>query len=572
MASELSSLIKQLQSYQPIGTNPRPRALNFIIDYQRFITTLENINEMIGLEMAKRQIAHQVKSFIVNYRRFGKPTNGEKLHTLLYGPPGCGKTQLGQYLAELWASSGCLPVSDTKVDFRSLQRDQAVQLSEKSSKVNSIAQSDTEKITLRQNLTIKEAQLRQYQEKLYNNQLAINSTLTLFNNVRKKIKAKSVDQEQRIQAKFQEIKKQLKTLVVDEPGYQLKPVNLRTTGNPIAVLSKVENGASIDEQLSSENIRFSGYDNPKKLAPFGIDNLIGSADFSSSSERDSPVKHSTPEILPVIIPKNPGAPCLFGTYSPPLLPHVPASSSEPANTPSHKSIEERKSIAKFTRLTRGDLIGRFQGHTTDQVRKILMEHIGGVVMIDEAYNLCTSGQDDFGKEALTEIINFMTTWPDKIIFIFAGYRKEMEETVLRFQPGLPRRFNWTFEINEYTSDELCLIFKQQLKKNSWSLNEECLSLTKTFFKNNKAKFPHFGGDTERLCAFVKETFNQENWMSALDDNISQTDYENLFTDISFTYIQKAFEKYLQNSVKEKEEEKKREEEERFAQIRPYMYG
>src|SRR5665648_191933 len=81
MATELSSLITKLRTYHPFGKELKPAALNFIVDYSRFITALENINEMVGLQLVKKQVTHQVQSVVVNYRRFGKPTNGELLHT-----------------------------------------------------------------------------------------------------------------------------------------------------------------------------------------------------------------------------------------------------------------------------------------------------------------------------------------------------------------------------------------------------------------------------------------------------------------------------------------------------------
>lgn len=195
-------------------------------------------------------------------------------------------------------------------------------------------------------------------------------------------------------------------------------------------------------------------------------------------------------------------------------------------------------------------------------------------MIDEAYNLLTSGQDDFGKELLTEIINFMTTWPDKIIFIFAGYRKEMEESVLKFQPGLARRFNWTFEITEYSPSELCKIFQKQLRKvftpdpklgkveAQVEISEETLTKIEKFFQDNKDKFPFFGGDTERLCTCLKEVINSQNWERALDDTMSNDDFNKLFTEISFESFERAYKKYLENSAKLKEEQRKKDEEEK----------
>jgi Cdc6-like AAA superfamily ATPase len=519
MASELSSLITQLKAYQLLDQGQRPNALNFIVDYTRFMTTLEKIEAMIGLDLAKQQIAQQVKSFIVNYRRFGKPTNREMLHTLIYGPPGCGKTELGQLLAELWATSGCLP-NDSKTD-------QPLFLVHRNSKNAPSAhntQTDMEKIALRQNLAIKETMIRQHQDRLRTITATVGSVLTNLNNVRKKIKPKNDGQELRVQAKFQKIKENLKEML----------------GEQAQAASPLRPGATL-------------------------------------------------QVLPVTVPKIPGVRSRFGAATiPPLLPSVPTTG---ASTPALKAesagfdpisfllqqtpkVEPAKPLSKFTRITRGDLIGKYQGHTTDQVREILLQHVGGVVMIDEAYNLLTSSQDDFGKELLTEIINFMTTWPDKIIFIFAGYRKEMEESVLKFQPGLARRFNWTFEITEYSPSELCKIFQKQLRKvftpdpklgkveAQVEISEETLTKIEKLFQDNKDKFPFFGGDTERLCTCLKEVINSQNWERALDDTMTNDDFNKLFTEISFESFESAYKKYLENSAKLKEEQRKKDEEEK----------
>lgn len=518
MASELSSLISHLKTYQPFGDNKRPQALGFIIDYVRFVKTLENIEAMIGLTGVKKQIAHQVKSFIVNYRRFGTPTYGQKLHTLLYGPPGCGKTQLGQYLSELWACSGCLPQdnNDVKLFHHQPSVNNQSLVSQLVRELSIAPSVDTEKITLRQNLAIKEAQNRQLQQQILSFNSKLGELLTMLNNVRKKVRAKSPDHEQRIQAKFQKIK----TILREMSGRKSQDTN---------------NEGSRANHSSS-------------LSWFAL-----AKDLST-------ILNSTkaPDILPVTLPKIAGFRSVFGSSQPPLLPKIPTSNKLTESGENVDNLSEpQKPIAKFVRLTRGDLIGKYQGHTTDQVRKVLLEHVGGVVMIDEAYTLCTSAQDDFGKEALTEIINFMTTWPDKIIFIFAGYRREIEEGIMKLQPGLARRFNWTFEITGYNDKELNLIFQQQIKNrsnNTASFSKETIVELEKFFKMNAKKFPHYGGDTEIFCDIVLETFNQQNWMTALDDSISQEEYNQLFREIDFDCIQTSFEKYLASSAKRKEEE------------------
>jgi DNA polymerase III delta prime subunit len=519
MASELGSLIVHLKQYEAVPSECRPRALHFINNYSRFLTALQAVDEMVGLDIAKEQIAQQIKTFTVNYRRFGKPTNREMLHTLIYGPPGCGKTQLGQHLAEIWASSGCLPSEDSSDIFSSNgghDSNKKVDLPP----LKDTNTYDNEKVTLRQNLALRDSHLKQYQEKINQDTKAIKTVLTRINNTRKKIKAKETEKETRIQAQFQEIKHYLKCCLQNQ----------------------------------------------------------------SSPSCNTDDNHH--KILPVSIPTIPGTKSFFGNSQPPLSDHkLPSVSSDTHSLLTNASSTSENSLskpAKFIRITRGDLIGKYQGHTTDQVRKMILKHIGGVVMIDEAYDICTSTQDSFGKEALTEIINFMTTWPDKIIFIFAGYRDKMEESVLTFQPGLARRFNWTFEIADYSAEELAEIFERQINTlfgtstdsqstDQMNISPETMKEVKEFFKTHHSKFPFYGGDTERLCTSLKEVINSQHWERALDDTIEDEEYNKSFTEVTLDDIKRAYNKYLENSVKLKEDQKKKEEEEKSRRHVRHMY-
>jgi len=167
--------------------------------------------------------------------------------------------------------------------------------------------------------------------------------------------------------------------------------------------------------------------------------------------------------------------------------------------------KEKKPII-FKKATRADLVGKWQGHTADQTRKILQEAMNGVLFIDEAYQLMTNRDDsgdNFGSECLTTINEFMSEHPEDLILIFAGYEDTMEETIFRVQPGLRRRFMWHFNIEPYTAKELSDIIIKQAGDNNWKLSDDVNSEWLTnLVGNNKEYFKNYGGDTERLIFYT----------------------------------------------------------------------
>lgn len=170
-----------------------------------------------------------------------------------------------------------------------------------------------------------------------------------------------------------------------------------------------------------------------------------------------------------------------------------------------KLVENEKKPIKFKKATRSDLVGKWQGHTADQTRKILEEAVGGVLFIDEAYQLITSHDDNgdnFGAECLTTINEFMSENPNNIIIILAGYEDTMEETIFRVQPGLKRRFMWKFNIDPYTSEELSQIISKQANDDGWKLADNVtIPWLTNLIASNIKHFSNYGGDTERLVFF-----------------------------------------------------------------------
>lgn len=128
-----------------------------------------------------------------------------------------------------------------------------------------------------------------------------------------------------------------------------------------------------------------------------------------------------------------------------------------------------------------DLIGQYVGHTQIKTAEIIEKAIGGVLFIDEAYKL-TETKNSFGKEAINSIVEAMTERAGEFAVIIAGYLNEINQ-FLESNPGLNRRFANQIIIKDYEPDVLENIFKDKMKKDGYSFDEEMEELFPYFIKN-----------------------------------------------------------------------------------------
>lgn len=131
---------------------------------------------------------------------------------------------------------------------------------------------------------------------------------------------------------------------------------------------------------------------------------------------------------------------------------------------------------KFYEVSRGDLIGGYQGQTAEKTREQLNAALGGVLFIDEAYSLKHGPGDTFGQEAIDEILKFMEDHRSEIVVIFAGYYKEMQE-FLQTNSGLMSRVPNTFDFEDYSSDEIVQIGMFGLNGQGYEFDETLYSDT-----------------------------------------------------------------------------------------------
>lgn len=120
---------------------------------------------------------------------------------------------------------------------------------------------------------------------------------------------------------------------------------------------------------------------------------------------------------------------------------------------------------KFTEANVDALIKGYVGQTAENTKRILDEALGGVLFIDEAYQLTIKdGQNSFNSDALTVLIRYMEEHRDNLVVIAAGYSKEMKE-FLASNIGLSRRFTW-IEFEDYSADDMYQIFELMRKSNN----------------------------------------------------------------------------------------------------------
>lgn len=125
---------------------------------------------------------------------------------------------------------------------------------------------------------------------------------------------------------------------------------------------------------------------------------------------------------------------------------------------------------------RAQLVGAYVGQTEENVRSVVERALGGVLFIDEAYNLKREGQsgNDYGQTAIDTLVSLMTgkEYGGKFAVILAGYPDEMRQ-FLDANQGLRSRFPMSNHISlpDYTNEELIRIGEKLAADNDYVLTD-----------------------------------------------------------------------------------------------------
>ena len=120
---------------------------------------------------------------------------------------------------------------------------------------------------------------------------------------------------------------------------------------------------------------------------------------------------------------------------------------------------------KCMEVSASQLIKGYVGQTGSHVESVLKSALGGVLFIDEAYELMVKdGQNTFNNDALSVLLSYMENHRHELVVIAAGYEDEMRE-FLASNVGLTRRFQWV-KFEDYTAEQMANIFQSMARRYS----------------------------------------------------------------------------------------------------------
>ena len=171
---------------------------------------------------------------------------------------------------------------------------------------------------------------------------------------------------------------------------------------------------------------------------------------------------------------------------------------------------------QLVEVDRGGIVAGYVGQTALKTKEKIDEAMGGILFIDEAYTLA-KGENDFGQEAIDTLLKAMEDHRDEFIVIVAGYDEPME-SFLQSNPGLKSRFNEYIHFDDYSEEELFLIFGLLCEQNDFRMDLEAQDTLKSYLNDLCTHKPdNFANGREMRNLFDKSKKAHSNRLVSLNE-------------------------------------------------------
>lgn len=171
---------------------------------------------------------------------------------------------------------------------------------------------------------------------------------------------------------------------------------------------------------------------------------------------------------------------------------------------------------QLVEVDRGGVVAGYVGQTALKTKEKIDEAMGGILFIDEAYTLA-KGENDFGQEAIDTLLKAMEDHRDEFIVIVAGYDEPME-AFLQSNPGLKSRFNEYIHFDDYSEEELFMIFGLLCEQNDFRMDLEAQETLKSYLNELCIHKPdNFANGREMRNLFDKSKSAHANRLASLNE-------------------------------------------------------
>ena len=167
---------------------------------------------------------------------------------------------------------------------------------------------------------------------------------------------------------------------------------------------------------------------------------------------------------------------------------------------------------------------RSGGETSKKTERLILQALGGVLFIDEAYALLNARD---GQEAIATIVKMMEDYRDQFVLIVAGYEDEMKDFI-QSNPGIFSRIKHYLWFESYSTEELQEIFISMAKENGFTVTEDALEKVGIKMEKDRNNLNFGNARSVRNCleqAIDKHAFHYINKMTSKKSEIEACDIE-----------------------------------------------
>ncbi len=180
----------------------------------------------------------------------------------------------------------------------------------------------------------------------------------------------------------------------------------------------------------------------------------------------------------------------------------------------------------FILAKRSDLVAQYMGQTAARVANKVAEADGGILFIDEAYQLYNGENDSYGEEAIGTLLSLVEEKRDSLMVILAGYTENMKD-FMSVNPGLKSRFPNTINFADYSVPELLTIFRNMAEQEDKILEDGVLPLVEKVICERKQRDAREFANARGVRNILEEVVLRQQFriMNGVDNGMEYTDEE-----------------------------------------------